>query len=298
MSYLRAHPQHLPTFLTHQRIRQTPVGGGSISDAFRLTLDDGTSLFAKGRPDPMPETFFEVEAAGLRWLGAAGGVPVPEVLVALPDLLALEWIEPGAPTADAARRLGAELAVTHLAGAPAFGALPGHADGFIGALPQDDTPSPGPWGPWFADRRLRPHLRRSVDNGALDAAAHAAVARVLDRIEEYGGDEPPSRIHGDLWPGNVLWGADGRAWLIDPAAHGGHRETDLAALLLFGGVPEREHLISGYAERAAALGRPLDAAWRTRVPLHQLHLLLVHTALFGAAYRAPVRAAADAMLRL
>ncbi|MDP9798559.1 fructosamine-3-kinase [Catenuloplanes nepalensis] len=297
MAYLRAHPQHLPTFLTHQRIRQTPVGGGSISAAFRLTLDDGTSFFAKNRPDPMPDVFFEVEAAGLRWLDAAGGVPVPEVLVVLPDLLAMEWIEPGVPTVAAARRFGAELAATHLAGAPAFGALPGHTDGFIGALPQDDTPSAGPWGPWFAERRLLPCLRRSVDGGALDEGTRAAVERVLDRIETFGGDEPPARIHGDLWPGNVLWSADGRARLIDPAAHGGHRETDLAALLLFGGPPEQEQIISGYAEAAAAAGRPLDVAWETRIPLHQLHLLLVHTALFGSAYRAQVREATDAMLR-
>ena len=96
----------------------------------------------------------------------------------------------------------------------------------------------------------------------------------------------------------MLWGADGRARLIDPAAHGGHRETDLASLLLFGGVPEQEQIISGYAERAATLGRPLDPGWTARVPLHQLHLLLVHTALFGAAYRAPVRAAAESVLRL
>jgi fructosamine-3-kinase len=297
MAYLRAHPQHLPTFLTHQRIRQTPVGGGSIADAFRLTLDDGDSIFAKSMPAGARGDF-EVEAAGLRWLGEAGGVPVPEILVVLPELLALEWIEPGAPTAQAVGRFGAELATTHLAGAPAFGALPGHTDGFIGTLPQDDTPAQGPWGRWFAERRLRPHLRRSVDNRALDDRTREAVETVLDRIEDYGGDEPPSRIHGDLWPGNVLWGADGRARLIDPAAHGGHRETDLAALRLFGGIPDQELLIRGYAERAADLGRPLDDRWQDRVPLHQLHLLLVHTALFGTAYREPVRAAAEFMLRL
>jgi hypothetical protein len=30
MAYLREHPHLLPTFLTHQRIRETPVPGGSI----------------------------------------------------------------------------------------------------------------------------------------------------------------------------------------------------------------------------------------------------------------------------
>ncbi len=273
------------------------MGGGSIAQASRLTLDDGESIFAKSMPAGTPENF-EVEAAGLRWLGEAGGVPVPEIVVVLPDLLALEWIEPGTPTPAAARRLGEELATTHLAGADAFGLLPGHTDALIGSLPQDNSPAPGPWGPWFAERRLRPYLRLSVDNGALDDHTRASVEAVLRRIEDFGGDEPPSRIHGDLWPGNVLWGADGRARLIDPAAHGGHRETDLAALRLFGGIPDQEHLIRGYAERAAALGRPLDERWEARVPLHQLHLLLVHTALFGHAYREPVRAAAERMLRL
>jgi fructosamine-3-kinase len=114
----------------------------------------------------------------------------------------------------------------------------------------------------------------------------------MHRIEGYGGDETPARIHGDLWPGNVLWGADGRAWLVDPAAHGGHRETDLAQLALFGGAPHLETIMQAYAAEW-----PLVDGWRERVPVHQLHLLLVHTAAFGGAYRDSVRAATDAALR-
>ena len=117
------------------------------------------------------------------------------------------------------------------------------------------------------------------------------MEEVIHRIQRYGGDEPPARIHGDLWPGNVLWGADGRAWLVDPAAHGGHRETDLAQLALFGGAPYLETIMRAYAEEW-----PLADGWRERVPVHQLHLLLVHTAAFGAAYRGAVTAAADAAL--
>ena len=41
---------------------------------------------------------------------------------------------------------------------------------------------------------------------------------------------------------------------------------------------------------------PLAAGWRDRVPLHQLHPLLVHACLFGAAYRQPVLDAARAAL--
>jgi fructosamine-3-kinase len=290
LAYIRAHPQHLPTFLTHQRIRETPVSGGSICTASRLTLDDGNSLFAKAwrGVDPVPAGFFEAEAAGLRWLRAAGGVPVPEVVAALPDLLALEWIDPAEPSSAAAERFGRELAATHRAGAKAFGA---EWPGFIGSLPAGNDPDRGPWPRWFAAHRLAPYLRLSADRGALDAADVTVVERVIAGIDGYGGAEPPARIHGDLWPGNVLWAAGGRTWLVDPAAHGGHRETDLAQLALFGGAPHLKRILDAYNE-----AWPLADGWQDRVPLHQLHLLLVHTALFGTAYRSAVRATADALL--
>ncbi|MEU7609051.1 fructosamine kinase family protein [Micromonospora sp. NPDC049204] len=291
LAYLRAHPAHLPTFRTHQRIRETPVAGGHICAAARLTLDDGHSVFAKSWPEgagrQAPEGFFAAEAAGLRWLREAGAIGVPEVIVALPGLLALDWVEPGEPTPEAADRFGRELADLHRAGAPTFGAA---WPGFIGSLPQDNTPTDGPWSTWFAERRLVPYLRRSVDGGALTNADATLVEQVIDRLDGLGGDEPPARVHGDLWPGNVLWGAADRAWLIDPAAHGGHRETDLAQLALFGGIPYLDRMLAAYQE-----SWPLPDGWRERVPLHQLHLLLVHTALFGGGYRDAVLQAARAV---
>ncbi|MEH1101014.1 fructosamine kinase family protein [Micromonospora sp. CPCC 205561] len=293
LAYLRAHPEHLPTFLTHQRIRETPVAGGDICAASRLTLDDGHSIFAKTWPGdaagPVPEGFFAAEAAGLRWLREGGAVAVPEVVVALPGMLALDWVEPGEPTPGAAERFGRELAALHRAGAPSFGA---DWAGFVGALPQDNRPDDGPWSRWFAERRLLPHLRRSVDGSGLTDVEAALVEEVVARIDEFGGDEPPARTHGDLWPGNVLWGADDRVWLVDPAAHGGHRETDLAQLALFGGAPHLDRIIAAYAETW-----PLADGWRERIPLHQLHLMLVHTALFGAAYREAVARTARAVLK-
>jgi fructosamine-3-kinase len=288
LAYLRAHPQHLPTFLTHQRIRETPVGGGNVSTASRLTLDDGASIFTKTWPSGVaPDGFFQAEALGLAWL-RAGGALVPEVLVALPEMIALEWIEPGEPTPAGAEQLGRDLATLHQAGADAFGA---DWAGYIGPLPLDNTRSPGPWADWFAERRLAPYLRRSADNGALSSADIQAVEQIITTIGAYGGSEPPRRTHGDLWPGNLQWSADGRAWLIDPAAHGGHRETDLAALALFGGAPHLTTILAAYDEAF-----PLADGWRDRIPIHQLHLLLVHTAAFGGSYRSAVRAAADAAL--
>ena len=279
LAYLEAHPEHLPTFLTHQRIRETPVAGGSVCTAQRLTLDDGVSIFAKSRAGA-PVTFFAAEAAGLRWLADAGGPPVPRIIAALSGMLALQWIDEGPATADGAARLGRALAAMHRAGAAAFGA---GWPGFIGTLELDNTPSGGPWPGWFAEHRLLPYLRMSADRGALSGDDVALVERVVSHIEGYGGAEPPARIHGDLWLGNVLWSAGDGAYLVDPAAHGGHRETDLASLALWGGVPHLARLIAAYDE-----AWPLADGWRARVPLHQLHLLLVHTAMFGGSGRGAV----------
>jgi len=294
LAYLRKNPHLLPTFLTHQRIRETPVPGGSICQASRLTLDDGSSIFTKAWAGggAAPTGFFTAEAAGLAWLREAGAVPVPEVLAALPDLLALEWIDAGEPDGDGAEEFGRRLALLHRSGAPAFGA---DWPGYLGRLPVPNEPSGGPWPHWFANSRLAPLLRRSVDAGALEASDVTRIERLLSDVDRIAGPaaaEPPARIHGDLWPGNVLWSAGGTAYLIDPAAHGGHRETDLANLALFGGAPHLERILEGYLDVW-----PLADGWRRRVPLHQLQLLLAHTAMFGRAYRdalmSAVRATVD-----
>lgn len=284
LAYVREHPHLLRTMLTHQRIRETPVDGGSICRASRLTFDNGESMFMKEWPkgDP-PSGFFHAEACGLRWLAETGTVAVPEVIVEAPDLLGLAWVEPGRPTRAAAEHFGRSLAEMHRAGAPAFGA---QWDGYHGSAPMDNTPSTEPWHVWFARRRLNAYLQMSLD--ALSSTDIALVERVIAAMDG-SGDEPPARIHGDLWTGNLLWGADGRCWLVDPAAHGGHRETDVAYLMLWGQAPHFDAILGAYQEVW-----PLAAGWRERVPLHQLSMYLLHTALFGAAFAPGVRETAAA----
>jgi fructosamine-3-kinase len=209
------------------------------------------------------------------------------VLAADDTTLVLPWLESGPPTPEAAERFGRELATLHGSGAHRFGAP---WPGYIAELPLDNTAGPS-WPEWYAERRLLPFLRRAVDRGALSARDAAEVERAAAHVPAVAGPpEPPARIHGDLWSGNVLWG-DGRAWLVDPAAHGGHRETDLAMLALFG-APYLDRILAAYTETA-----PLADGWRERVPLHQLHPLLVHAALFGASYRGQVLTAARSVLR-
>ncbi|MFW6692636.1 fructosamine kinase family protein [Streptomyces sp. MAR4 CNX-425] len=283
------------------------VGGGDISAAHRLELGDGRRVFAKTR-DRAPADFFAAEAHGLRLLAGTGTAPVPAVLGEEPGLILLEWIEPGPATPAQAERLGRDLAALHATPAAAYG-TPWPA--YIGSLPLPSpqtapaapapaepppehaahTPaSPDDWPGFYAEHRLLPFLRLATDNAALTPADTRAVERLCAVIDQVTGPpQPPAVIHGDLWSGNVQWAAGGRAHLIDPAAQGGHPEVDLAFLELFG-CPQLGRLLGAYKEVRPLPGR------RGRVPLYQLHHLLVHAALFGAGYGAQCGAAARAAL--
>jgi fructosamine-3-kinase len=261
----------------------TRVGGGDINDAYAASLDDGARAFVKTRGDA-PEGEFAAEAAALQWLGEPGGLGVPRVLGVLdeaepPRLLALEWLEPGRSGDEA--DLGRGLAAIHAAGAAAFG---GATDLRIGPLSLPNDPADS-WAEFYADRRLRPLLAPARDRGALSSSGVAAVEQVCDRMAELAGPpEPPARLHGDLWTGNVLW-SHGRPYLIDPLAYGGHREVDLAMLRLFGSPGPR--FLAAYEELA-----PLAPGHEDRVPLYQLFPLLVHAVLFGGSYGASAERAA------
>lgn len=269
-------------------VSTTPVAGGDICTSTRLRLTDGRGAIIKTRPHA-PEGFFEREAEGLRWLAAAAGAKVPPVLAVADDCLIIDWIEPGKPTTDLAERFGRALAATHAAGAEQFGAS---VDGFIGLAPLPNRTLPA-WPEFFASRRVMPYVRAAVDREALTSEEAGVIEAAMRRIHELAGpEEPPARIHGDLWSGNLVWGSDGDVWLIDPAAHGGHRETDLAMLSLFG-APHLQRIIDCYAEAS-----PLADGWVERLPLHQLHPLLVHAVLFGGTYGARAAAAAQSLLRV
>jgi fructosamine-3-kinase len=265
------------------------IGGGDINEAFRVTLADGRDAFVKTRAETIPGEY-AAEAAGLRWLAEPGLVRTPAVLEMDEGWLALEWIEPGGLTADGAEELGRGLAGTHLAGAERFGAPPGApTDTGFGSLRLPNEPA-GDWPSFYAERRLLPLVRIARERGAIGESGARAVEQVCERIERLcGPPEPPSRLHGDLWSGNVMASADGGAWLIDPSCYGGHREVDLAMLRLFGAPSER--IFDAYAEAA-----PLATGADQRIALYQLSPLLVHTALFGGSYGAAAERAARSYL--
>ena len=271
-------------------IATAPVAGGDIATATKLRLADGTTALMKTHPRP-PEGFFAAEMRGLRWLGAVeAGVPVPEVLAGDDECVILRWVEQGKPGAEAATAFGTALAATHAAGAPGYGAVDdagAHTDGFIGRLPLANRGADS-WAEFYAERRVLPYLRLGRDRGSVTEDQVSVIESVLPRLAELVPEEGPARVHGDLWNGNVLWGHDGHAHIIDPAAHGGHRETDLAMLSLFG-LPQLAKVLDAYDATA-----PLGDGWRDRVGLHQLHPLLVHACLFGGGYAARAAAVVSA----
>ncbi len=257
-------------------IATAPVAGGDISAAVRMRLNDGTTALMKTHHHA-PDGFFDAEVRGLRWLASAtpeGGVAVPDVLAHDRECLILRWVEPGKTTVDAATELGRSLAHTHRAGADGFGAAD---DGFIGRLPLPNKATDG-WPEFYATRRVLPYLKLARDRGAATAEDAAAVESLVGRLTALLPDEPPARLHGDLWNGNVLWGLDGHCRVIDPAAYGGHREVDLAMLALFG-LSHLQRVLDAYDEE-----HPLADGWRDRVALHQVFPLLVHACLFGGGY--------------
>lgn len=249
------------------------------------------------------------EAAALRWLAeaeTAGGMPTAKVVSASDTELVECQVKPGPAARHAADRVGAALAITHATGAPWWGAPPAGWQGsyFIAhtATPTvGEADAPSSWGAFFAEWRIMPYLRLAADARALDSNEAAVFERVAERLKSGDFEAPQpamlsaagievARIHGDLWSGNLLWSSAPAnpvgAVLIDPMAHGGHAETDLAMLALFG-CPYLDRIMAAYDEASS-----LAYGWRDRIALHQLAPLLHHCALFGRSYAAQALAAA------
>lgn len=242
------------------------------------------------------------EVAGLAWLAEASdpGAPVVPVLDHGATWLEESRLVSVAPTPRAAEDFGRALAHTHAAGATHLGAPPPgfEGDGWMGEahLSLPDHPSPAPtssseesWGAFYARERIAPY----AEDRTFTATERSLIDRLCERLESGALDHGQPRLveeakschsnigaartHGDLWSGNVMWTPDG-AVLIDPAAQGGHAEEDLAALAVFG-CPYYERILAAYDEAS-----PLEDGWRERVALHQMHIIMIHCAVFGRSY--------------
>jgi fructosamine-3-kinase len=270
--------------------RARGVSGGDINEALAVTLSDGREVFVKTNA-AAPAGMFSAEARGLAWLASAHALRVPEVLAVGERFLVLPLIRPAPHGRGFDEAVGRGLAALHRATPDDFGL---DHDNFIGRLPQSNAPAPRgapwTWAAFYRQRRLEPQLRRAADGGLLPPRVRADADRLLARMEALvGPEEPPARLHGDLWGGNLMSDEQGHPCLIDPAVYGGHREVDLAMMRLFGGFDSR--VFAAYDEAF-----PLGDGHEERVDLYQLYPLLVHVNLFGGSYVGAVSQALASLL--
>ncbi len=255
-----------------------PVGGGCINNGVRLETSSGTTFFLKTNHQA-PADMFACEAEGLGALGVPGGPRVPQPYLNGPDFLLMEDLAPVAPRPDYWPEFGRRLGALHNQTQPSFGFT---HDNYIGS-----TPQPNPWTEdgyaFFAEQRLAYQARLARRQGRLGADELGRVERLCLRLPELVPPQPASLIHGDLWSGNAISDDSGGPAIIDPAAHYGWAEAELAMTTLFGAFPEVFY--SAYQEV-----RPLEPGFRGRFPLYNLYHLLNHLNLFGSGYRGEVAA--------
>lgn len=254
------------------------LGGGCINNAQRLTTTSGVAVLLKHNPTSPPD-MFEREAEGLRALATEDGPGVPTPYLTGRDFLLTKYLTPASPATDYWAVFGQRLAHLHHHTHSHFGFL---HDNYLGS-----TPQPNQWledgFEFFAERRLLFQGRLARERGRLSQAALQKLERLAGRLQNLIPAQPASLLHGDLWGGNVIGGPGGQAYLIDPAAHYGWAEAELAMTTLFGRFPE-----TFYSAYVAV--RPLAAGYGARFVIYNLYHLLNHLNLFGESYLGAVEA--------
>jgi protein-ribulosamine 3-kinase len=266
-------------------IRSTSIGGGCINNAMKLETTSGI-FFLKWNDAKRYPKMFESEAKGLILLKPASVIGIPEVIATDEagsySFIILEFIEPGKRIKNFWEDFGVSLAQLHKNSSELFGL---EYDNYIGSLPQSNSQKKS-WLNFLIEERLEKQIAFAKNTGAIDNSTIQQFNRLYKRLPDIIPEEKPSLIHGDLWNGNFMTGANGKAWLIDPAVYYGHREMDLAMSKLFGGFsPE---FYESYAEIF-----PLQKGFEERIDIHNLYPLLVHVNLFGGNYLSEVKSILD-----
>ena len=268
--------EKLSNLLDTSAIAARRIGGGDICEVYEV--ETATRRLCVKFLASAHTGFFQSEAKGLQTIADMDVIRTPVVVSVGDSHLALEWIQCVAPTKQMWCDLGAQLATMHRAHQRLFGF---DSDGFCGLTPQSNTPMSDGFA-FFAQQRIEPQVKRASDAGLLSDTEANRIQRVSNRLDQWLPQQPASLIHGDLWSGNVLFAGD-QPVLIDPAAHYGWAEADLAMTRLFGGFP------SDFYQTYRSTN-PLQPDFEDRVDLYNLYHLLNHLNLFGSAYHGRVMA--------
>ena len=193
------------------------VPGGDINDAWPVELEGGGRAVRQVARGRAARASTRPRPRGCAWLARApAGCAVPEVVARSATRSSrLRWIDAGrldaageeelgrglAPSTRPARRPSARRRRARRTGGLRLGPLelPRRDRGRLAAR---STPSTG-------SRRC---CAMAADRGAIAAggAARRSSASSARLPELAGPPEPPARLHGDLWSGNVLADGDGR----------------------------------------------------------------------------------------
>ncbi|MDX1406999.1 MAG: fructosamine kinase family protein [Saprospiraceae bacterium] len=252
----------------------TPVAGGDINAAYRVSTVDGHHYFLKYHSGDQGHAMLMAEKAGLAAIRSTGRIGTPAIIAGSGcdkyGWLLLEFLPTKPPDRKDWSALGRQLANLHRVTDASFGF---ETDNFIGTLPQSNRRHDN-WPAFYAQERLMPQIRmaRSWFSGEAWTRVEQLVARIPDLVDP----GVPALIHGDLWGGNFLITAEGPV-LIDPAVCFAHREMDIAMSRLFGGFDPRFY--EAYED-----AWPLADGWEERLGLYQLYYLLAHLNMFGASY--------------
>ncbi|MCK5315643.1 MAG: fructosamine kinase family protein [Anaerolineales bacterium] len=253
-------------------VSRSSVGGGCINNGVRLKTASGITFFLKTNQSA-PADMFVREAEGLDVLCVPGGPRVPKPYLYGSDFLLLEDLAPSSRTANYWSTFGRQLASLHNYTNPNFGFA---HDNYIGS-----TPQPNSWRDdgytFFSEHRLLFQAELARKRGLLGITEARQVDNICNRLVDLIPEQPPSLIHGDLWSGNAMTDIAGEPAIIDPAAHYGWAEADLAMTTLFGSFPEVFY-------RAYREVRTLEDGFRERFHIYNLYHLLNHLNLFGTAY--------------
>ena len=254
------------------------VGGGSICSAAVIDTTEG-KFFVKYFSGNQYAGMFESEKKGLELLANAHTqLIIPEPILCDNDgggtnFLLMEFLESDIPENEFWRNFAYRLALLHKNSSRQFGLK---FNNYIGSLRQSNA-FHATWDEFFIEERISVQFNLAVKNKLLSPTLDKNLNLLYNKLPELVPDEKPALIHGDLWAGNYMAGPGGKAAIFDPACYFGHRESDIAMTLLFGGFPN-----DFYANYNEAF--PMEPGWRQRTDIYNLYPLLVHLNLFGQAY--------------
>jgi protein-ribulosamine 3-kinase len=254
-----------------------PVGGGSINETYRVTLNGNKNYFLKLNLASRFPGLFQKEKNGLEFLARQNCICTPSILFHETNdkyqLLILEWIEHGSQNEGFWKKFGEQLAQLHHVHHDQFGFA---EDNYMGSLPQENTFTKD-WGRFFIDHRLKPQINLAIQNNYLEKGHLDSFESLFKKLDMVFNNESPSLLHGDLWNGNFMCNEQSLPVLVDPAVYFGHRSMDLAMTTLFGGFDK------GFYD-AYHYHFPLPANYFEQWEVCNLYPLLIHLNLFGKSY--------------